>query len=237
MGGEGTPNPGDGIPLEGWRPFGLRHLPWKGTLRGRARLERFEYNGQANGAHTSSLAMSRTSIANTSISVASARDARALTALRAGVAQEMTRVHGEGHWSARPSRADVLRQLRASRVLVARHKDEIVGTVRLAQVLPGIIESSAFTPVESALYVLGLAVSPARRGLGIGRALMEAAKDAARAARAQALWLDAYRHPAGAGPFYLKCGFRRVGETRNRELPLVYFEWLASADSSPSSGT
>jgi GNAT superfamily N-acetyltransferase len=162
-----------------------------------------------------------------SISKAKLGDARALAALRSAVARGMTRQYGEGHWSRCPSKAEVLRQLRASQVLVARRGTEIIGTVRLARAIPWAIDSSSFTPVESAIYVLGLAVAPECRGTGIGRRLMDAAKDSARSWRAQALWLDAYEHRAGAGPFYMKCGFKRVGSTKYREVPLVYFEWLA----------
>jgi len=163
-----------------------------------------------------------------SIGVATTKDARSLAALRTKVARGMTQKFGEGHWSICPSRAEVVRQVRASHVLLARHDDAIIGTVRLARALPWAIDASAFTPVPTALYVLGLAVAPDCRGKGIGRQLMDAAKNTARSWRAQALWLDAYEHQAGAGPFYLKCGFRKVGGTKYREVPLIYFEWLAA---------
>ena len=153
-------------------------------------------------------------------------EARALAALRSAVARGMTQQYGEGHWSACPSKAEVVRQLRASNVLVARRGAELIGTVRLVRALPWAIDSSAFTPVAKPWYVLGLAVSPEWRGQGVGRQLMDAAKETARSRGAQALWLDAYEHQAGAGPFYMKCGFRKVGRTAFREVPLIYFEWL-----------
>ncbi len=163
-----------------------------------------------------------------SISLATSGDAGALAVLRASVARDMTQRFGEGGWSAIPSQADVAQQLNASLVLIARHDGEIVGTVRLARALPWAIDSSAFTQAAKAFYVLGLAVAPAARGQGVGRSLMEAAKETARAESAEALWLDAYEHNAGAGPFYLKCGFRQVGRTKYRETPLSYYEWLSS---------
>ena len=157
-------------------------------------------------------------------------EARALVALRSAVAQGMTQEFGPGHWSARPSKAEVVRQLRASHVLVARQGDELIGTVRLVRALPWAFDSSSFTPVAKPLYVLGLAVARECRRQGVGQQLMEAAKQTARAWSSQARWLDAYEHAAGAGLFYMKCGFRKVGRTESREVPLVYFEWLTAPD-------
>ena len=114
-------------------------------------------------------------------------------------------------------------------MLVARQAARIVGTVRLATANPLAFDSGSFTPVATALYVLGLAVAPECRNQGIGRQLMEAAKDVARDRPAQALWLDAYDSEVGAGPFYLRCGFRRVGPSSFKEVPLVYYEWLVDS--------
>ena len=166
----------------------------------------------------------------TAITVATQRDTRPLVALRTGVARGMTQKFGEGHWSSCPSRAEVLRQVRASHVLVARRELQIIGTVRLTTAKPWAIDSSSFTPVTSAFYVLGLAVAPDAQGQNVGRDLMEAAKETARSRSIEALWLDAYDHVAGAGAFYQACGFRKVGRTQYREVPLVYYEWLVSQE-------
>ena len=154
-------------------------------------------------------------------------DARAIADLRGAVARHMTLQHGQGHWSPCPSKAEVTRQLRASHVLIARQQGRIVGTVRLATANPLAFDSGSFTSVETAIYVLGLAVAPECRKQGIGRQLIEAAKAVARSRPAQALWLDAYDSEVGAGPFYSRCGFRRVGPTTFKEVMLVYYEWLA----------
>jgi GNAT superfamily N-acetyltransferase len=163
-----------------------------------------------------------------SVSIASVRDARALVALRTSVAHDMTQRFGAGDWSATPDETDVVGQVSASRVLVARGDAGIIGTVRLAKALPWAIDSSSFTPVATALYVLGLAVAPDARGQGVGRLLMDAAKETARSDAADALWLDAFDHVAGAGPFYIKSGFRAVGRTKHKEVTLIYYEWLRS---------
>jgi predicted N-acetyltransferase YhbS len=166
-----------------------------------------------------------------SIVTATRADARALTALRTAVAQGLTLEHGGGPWSAFPSRATVVRQLRASNVLVARHGQEVVGTVRLIRANPLLLDASAFTPADVAIYLIGLAVATQCRGQGVGRQLVEACKGIVRAWSAQALWLDSYEHPAGAGPFYEKCGFRKVGATAFKETPqphyLGFYEWRA----------
>jgi hypothetical protein len=43
---------------------------------------------------------------------------------------------------------------------------------------------------------------------------------------ADAVRLDAYQGPAGAGGFYERCGFREVGRAAYRGTPLIYFELL-----------
>jgi GNAT superfamily N-acetyltransferase len=159
------------------------------------------------------------------VDTATPDDVEALVALRTAVAEQMTRDHGLGDWSAPPTTALVRKQLRASRILVARQGDTLLGTVRITEALQTLFDASAFTPAVKALYVLGLAVSPAAQGQGIGTRLMQAAKDHARAVNANALWLDAVSGSAGAGPFYSKCGFRPVGVTLNRTTPLVFYEW------------
>lgn len=155
------------------------------------------------------------------ITLARPADARAIVALRCAVARQMTARHGEGHWSAMPSRAEVTRQMRASQVFVARVDGQLVGTVRLATVNPHSMRSAGFTPVPVALYVLGMTVSEDYRRMGVGRALLAACKDAAHSRRAAALWVDTYAGAAGAGSFYLRCGFRQVGS--------LHYEWLADS--------
>jgi len=165
-----------------------------------------------------------------SISIASLSDARAIVALRTAVARGMAQDFGEGPWSVCPGDAEVAQQLFVSHVLVARRDAEIIGTVRLAPVTQSAIDATSFTPVATSLYVLGLAVARECRGMGVGRLLMDAAKDAARSRSANALWLDAYEHAAGAGLFYIKCGFRERGRTAHDGMPLTCYEWLETGE-------
>ncbi len=76
------------------------------------------------------------------------------------------------------------------------------------------------------LYLTDMAVAPAAQRQGVGRHLLEAAKDVARGWPGQAIRLDAYDAAAGASEFYARCGFREVGRVAYRGVPLVYFECL-----------
>jgi GNAT superfamily N-acetyltransferase len=111
-------------------------------------------------------------------------------------------------------------------VLVTRRRGEIVGSVRVAARKPWAIDARRFTAVAKAVYLHALAVAPLAQGHGIGRLLVEHAKDVARGWPSDAIRLDAYDHPAGAGGFYAKCGFREVGHVTYRGVPLAYFELL-----------
>ena len=161
---------------------------------------------------------------NITIDPALPRDAADIASLRNRVADDMTRAFGPGPWSRHTSKPQVLTQMRASQMLAAREGRRIIGTVRLITPNPHAFDARAFTPVTSALYVLGLAVSSEHRKRGVGRRLMAAASQAARDRRAQALWLDVYEHAAGAGAFYPRCGFRAVGPAPGCEPPLTFYE-------------
>jgi GNAT superfamily N-acetyltransferase len=161
-----------------------------------------------------------------SIERASAGDAEAIASLQTRVAEELTRLHGIGHWSAPVPAYSVARAIGSSAVLVAREGPAIVGTVRLVARKPWAIDPVYFAQVARPLYLLSMAVEPARQRAGIGRQLLEAARAAAQEWPADTIRLDAYDHPAGAGPFYVKCGYREVGRVTYRRVPLIYYELM-----------
>jgi GNAT superfamily N-acetyltransferase len=157
-------------------------------------------------------------------------DAAAIAALRNQAAERLTREHGRGHWSLATTEKGVRRGLATSCVLVARSDAGIVGTLRLVTRKPWAIDPRYFVSVRRPLYLLDMAVAPDQQRQGIGRRLCAEAVEVARNWPADAIRLDAYDSPAGAGDFYAKCGFREVGRASYRGVPLVYFERVLSAE-------
>jgi predicted N-acetyltransferase YhbS len=161
-----------------------------------------------------------------SYAIATEEDAAPIAALRTATSQALTRTHGQGHWSRVVTERAARLDIRTSRVLVARDGQTAIGTVALALKKPWAIDLAHFTAVPLALYLRELAVAPDRQRRGLGRDLVREAISVARAWPSQAIRLDAYDAPAGAGAFYLKCGFREVGRVTYRKVPLIYFELL-----------
>lgn len=158
--------------------------------------------------------------------VAAEADAAALAALRTAVAERLTAEHGRGHWSSAGTEAGILRAIRSGVFLVGRSDGNVVAMLVLASKKPWAIDPAYFSPARRPLYLTGMGVEPALQGRGIGRRLLEEAKQSVRAREADALRLDAYDGEVGAGEFYAKCGFREVGQVTYRGTPLRYFEWL-----------
>jgi len=159
-----------------------------------------------------------------SFSTATAADAASLAGLRSSTAERLTELHGRGHWSSSVSEAGVLRAMESCRVLVGRTRGRIVGMLALATKKPWAIDTKYFTPVERALYLHDMAVAPRMQKRGIGRQMLEAATEMARAWPAQAIRLDAYDAVAGAGGFYARCGYTEVGRVTYRKVALIYYE-------------
>jgi GNAT superfamily N-acetyltransferase len=161
-----------------------------------------------------------------SVSTATGDDAAAIAAVRNAAADALTREFGTGHWSGMTTAGGVLTGINSSRVLIARSGETIVGTLRLASKKPWAIDPKYFAPSRLPLYLVDMAVLPEAQRRGIGRRLLEAAVKVARGWEADAIRLDAYDHPAGAGPFYEKCGFEPVGRAAYRGVALVYYQLL-----------
>jgi GNAT superfamily N-acetyltransferase len=159
---------------------------------------------------------------------ATTADAGALAELHRFVSVRLTLEYGHGFWSASPSERAIVSDMRKpkfSRTMTVRLNGRgIVGVLRLATKKPWAIDISCFTPAPRPLYLTGMAVHPDLQRQGVGRLLMKEAEAAARAWPADAIRLDAFDAPAGAGPFYAKCGYREVAHVVYKNDPLVYYE-------------
>ena len=173
------------------------------------------------------------------IRVAGPYDASAIFRIGERAAEHLTAEHGRGHWSAPPTEGAVARGIASSHVLVAEAKGEVLGTLRLVTRKPWAIDISYFAPCVRPLYLVDMAVDPGFQLRGVGRRLLDAAREAASTWPADAIRLDAYAAAAGAGAFYARCGFREVGRATYRGVGLVYYEWrvpVLSGERGPGPG-
>jgi GNAT superfamily N-acetyltransferase len=120
----------------------------------------------------------------------------------------------------------VTRRMRQGKVFVARRRGQIIAMLCLTLKKPWAIDASYFTPVRVPLYLLSMAVAPPHQQKGIGRLCLREVEKIAHAWPAQAIRLDAFDTPAGAGGFYQRCGYREVGRVVYRQTPLIYYERL-----------
>jgi GNAT superfamily N-acetyltransferase len=153
-------------------------------------------------------------------------DLRDVVTVRDAAAADLTAKHGIGHWSGLASQRSLELVLRQSYILLARRGRKALGTLRLATRKPWAIDVRCFTPVRKPIYLLDMAVHPLAQREGLGRELLERAAVVARAWPGDAIRLDAYDAPAGAGGFYAACGYTEVGRVVFRTLPLIYYELL-----------
>jgi GNAT superfamily N-acetyltransferase len=153
-------------------------------------------------------------------------DVAVIAALQNAAAGALTARFGAGHWSSLVTERGAALSQRHARVRLGRSGKHVLTVVRLATKKPWAIDVSYFTPVKRPLYLTGMAVSVAHQGQGLGRLALEDAYAVARAWPADAIRLDAYDAPAGAGDFYHKCGFKERGRAVYRADPLVYYELL-----------
>ena len=160
------------------------------------------------------------------LTIATADDAAAVAALRNAVASALTARHGTGHWSSVSTDKGVRSSMKGSSVYVTRDERRVIAALTLATKKPSTIDRRCFTSVKRPLYLLGMAVDPARQGTGIGRKCLDEAVTICRKWPADALCLDAYDAEAGAGEFYRKCGFAEVGRAAYRGTSLIYFQML-----------
>ncbi len=160
------------------------------------------------------------------LEIAKTEDATAIASLRCAVAEDLTARYGKGPWSSSGTDKGVLYAMKISSVYVARRRDKLVASLTLGTRKPWAIDRKYFSTCARPIYLTSMAVSPDLQRQGVGRLCMAEAVKLAKPWPGDAIFLDAYDAAAGAGEFYRKCGFREVGRTVYRKVPLVYFEML-----------
>jgi GNAT superfamily N-acetyltransferase len=150
-------------------------------------------------------------------------DLAPLLALRLAVHADQAQRFGDDRWVTSVTEKSVARALK-SKVLVATRGKRIVGALRMETKKPWAIDLAYFTPVCKALYLHDVNVDPAVQRSGIGRKLVDRTKTVARQWPVDAIRVDTYDGRAGAASFYAKCGFKEVGRTVYRGVPLTYLE-------------
>jgi GNAT superfamily N-acetyltransferase len=153
-------------------------------------------------------------------------DVSVIAALQNAAAGALTARFGDGHWSSLVTERRAALSQRHARVRLGRSGKRILTVLRLATKKPWAIDVSYFTPVKRPVYLTGMSVSVAHQGQGLGLLALEDACAVAQAWPADAIRLDAYDAPAGAGGFYAQCGFQERGRVVYRADPLVYYELL-----------
>ena len=158
---------------------------------------------------------------------AEVEDAEAIAALRNAVSYDLTFKHGKGWWTHHSTTAGVIFDLRNAQLYVALHRDEVVASLVLSTKKPWSIDLKYFSKAKRPLYLTSMVVTPELQRQGLGRACLAEVVTLSRRAKAGAIFLDVYDHPAaGAGPFYAKGGFRECGRAKYRSVPLIYYELI-----------
>ncbi|GHN01242.1 hypothetical protein WSM22_27310 [Cytophagales bacterium WSM2-2] len=162
-----------------------------------------------------------------SFETATAKHVSAIVELRNSVANNLVEKYGSGHWSHQTTEKGVAMGItNTSKVLLAFLDDNLVGTLRLAQKKPWAIDVSYFSNCKRPLYLVDMAIAPPLQKSGIGKMMIQESKNMAKSWPADAIRLDAYDAPAGAGDFYHKCGFESRGRVIYRKVALLYYEML-----------
>ena len=151
-------------------------------------------------------------------------DVAVIAALQNAAAGALTARFGAGHWSMLTTERGAAAAQRHARVRLGRDGRRVLTVLRLATKKPWAIDVTHFTPVKRPLYATGMTVSVAAQGQGLGRRAMEDACAVAKTWPADAIRLDAYDAPAGAGMFYERCGFTERGRVVYKGVPRVYYE-------------
>jgi GNAT superfamily N-acetyltransferase len=145
--------------------------------------------------------------------------------LQVACSAELEAAYGPGHWAWTPPLEWRRQDSLGKRVFAACIAGEPVGTFTLATRPMPFYDLRLFRePGAPAAYLTWMAVDPRHQRSGVGRWCMRQAEAIAAGWRCRALRLDAYDCPAGAGPFYRRCGYRQAARLQCRGVGLILFE-------------
>jgi GNAT superfamily N-acetyltransferase len=162
---------------------------------------------------------------NVKVRPATAAEVPAIQATRLSAAEELTDHHGDGQWSYVSSENTLVDALNSGLLFVIDADGMLVGTFRLTDRKIAFYQERWFAePDAPAAYLRDMAIAPDRQRQGVGRQAIAAIEELAQRHGARALRLDAYVGPAGAGPFYRKCGYTRVHKGSFNNVQLEYYE-------------
>lgn len=153
-------------------------------------------------------------------------DAPGLVRLREAVNARLSAEFGDGYWCAGLSERGALSAVRRAQMYVARRREGVVATLELSTRKPWAISLGCFEPRRRPFYLTNMAVHPDFQRQGVGWEAIQEARRIVLTAGGDSIRLDAYDVPAGAGPFYSKCGFLEVGRAVYRAAPLIYYEMV-----------
>jgi GNAT superfamily N-acetyltransferase len=132
---------------------------------------------------------------------------------------------GEGHWAVVLSLSGTRERAKLGELYLIEDSGLAVATFILNRRRPGWYHDSWFAdPGAKSGYLTHLAVRPESQRQGIGRYALAEAERWCRTADLAALRFDAYQGPAGAGPFYAKCGYTLRHSNKFRGVELHYYE-------------
>jgi GNAT superfamily N-acetyltransferase len=151
-------------------------------------------------------------------------DVAELVVLRTRVSEDLAARFGAGYWAGRATEKGALFQMKFASVYLARSRGRVIASLALQKRKPWSIDVKHFHVAKKPAYLTSMAVEPAQQRKGLGRACVDEARRIAKKEGFDAIRLDAFDCAAGAGGFYLKCGFAEVARVVYKGVPLIDFE-------------
>ena len=146
-----------------------------------------------------------------SIRPATLMEVKTIHSLSLAAADGLTRRFGKGAWSDISLLNTLRRVLRGGTLFIIVTGGKVVGTFTV-------------DTVKGDFYLRSMSVQPASQRHGIGRRAMTEIETLARLRCLKAIRSDAYEADAGAGGFYLKCGYKETGHGVSNGVKLAYYE-------------